>query len=48
VQSIERTEHSEKPPRFREIIEQLYPNGGRIELFAREKVKGWKQWGNQI
>jgi N6-adenosine-specific RNA methylase IME4 len=48
VQSIERTEHSAKPAQFRELIDQLYPHGPRVELFARKKAKGWKQWGNQI
>lgn len=47
VQSIERTGHSEKPERFREIIDEVYPNGPRVELFARKKVKGWTAWGNQ-
>lgn len=48
VQTIERTaKHSEKPQEFREIIETLYPNGGRIELFARQEIKGWEVWGNE-
>jgi N6-adenosine-specific RNA methylase IME4 len=45
VISIERTKHSEKPERFRGIIDELYPTGNRIELFARKKVKGWDSWG---
>ena len=49
VISIERTgEHSEKPERFRKIIDELYPYGNRIELFARRKVTGWISWGNEI
>jgi N6-adenosine-specific RNA methylase IME4 len=48
VQSIERTEHSVKPERFREIIDQMYPHGPRVELFARRKTPGWDVWGNQI
>lgn len=47
VVSIERTTHSRKPPEFRQMIEALYPNGKRLELFAREKAKGWQVWGNQ-
>jgi len=47
VQSIEKTSrHSEKPEEFRQIIEKLYPNNKKIELFARKKVDGWKVWGN--
>jgi N6-adenosine-specific RNA methylase IME4 len=48
VQSIERTEHSAKPHKFYEIIETLYPNGRRLELFARKPRKGWTTWGNEI
>jgi len=47
VQSIERTKHSAKPAEFREIIETLYPQGKRLELFARESNKGWEVYGNQ-
>ena len=48
VVSIERTKHSEKPERFREIIDELYPTGNRIELFARKRVKNWDAWGLEI
>lgn len=48
VQSIERTQHSEKPEQFRKIIDTLYPSGKRIELFARNEVKGWDHHGNQL
>jgi N6-adenosine-specific RNA methylase IME4 len=48
VQSIERSaKHSEKPQEFRKIIETLYPNGKRLELFARAPVEGWDVWGNE-
>jgi N6-adenosine-specific RNA methylase IME4 len=45
VQTVERTEHSEKPPAFREIIDTLYVPGQRIELFARTRADGWDTWG---
>jgi N6-adenosine-specific RNA methylase IME4 len=48
VQSIERTEHSAKPQEFRNIIDQLYPAGKRIELFARSAYPGWDTWGNEV
>jgi N6-adenosine-specific RNA methylase IME4 len=48
VQSIERTEHSRKPEEFREIIDTIYPNGKRIELFARRTHDSWDAWGNQV
>lgn len=49
VQSIERTDkHSEKPEEFRQIIDTLYTDGSKIELFARMEVEGWKVWGNEV
>lgn len=48
VQTIERSkEHSEKPEEFREIIDTLYPQGSRVELFSRKKVEGWKRYGDE-
>lgn len=40
-----RAEHSRKPPVFRERIEALCGNRSRIELFARERARGWDAWG---
>lgn len=48
VVSIERTGHSEKPEFFREIIDTIYPNGKRIELFARKQTNGWDGFGNEL
>lgn len=42
------TKHSKKPIVAYEIIEQLYPNALRIELFARNKRIGWDVWGNEV
>lgn len=39
--------HSVKPFHFREIIEDMFPNLPRIELFARERFDGWDAWGNE-
>ena len=47
VQTIERTDHSVKPDEFRAIIDDLYPEGKRIELFARKPSEGWEAWGNE-
>jgi N6-adenosine-specific RNA methylase IME4 len=48
VVEVERdNNHSGKPERFREIIDQLYSHGKRIELFARKKTKGWEVYGNE-
>jgi N6-adenosine-specific RNA methylase IME4 len=43
-----RREHSRKPDEAYEIIERMYPELPKIELFARGPVRpGWKIWGNQ-
>lgn len=44
----ERNKHSKKPETFRQIIDTLYPQGKRIELFAREKVDQWDVYGNEL
>ena len=48
VVSIERTEHSEKPEYFRQIIDELYIEGKRIELFARTQTDTWDVWGDEV
>lgn len=40
--------HSQKPQEFYRIIERLYPNTTRLELFARQKVEGWDAWGDEV
>lgn len=42
-----RQEHSKKPDVFYEIIEDMYPELPKIELFCRSPRKGWQSWGNQ-
>jgi N6-adenosine-specific RNA methylase IME4 len=43
-----RSDHSRKPEIFREIIDTIYPNGNRIELFARKQTEGWDVYGNEV
>jgi len=40
-------EHSRKPDEIRERIVELLGDMPRIELFARQTVKGWDCWGNE-
>lgn len=40
--------HSKKPAIVRDKIIELMGNLPRVELFARQKVKGWKSWGDEI
>jgi N6-adenosine-specific RNA methylase IME4 len=41
-------EHSQKPDELYDIIEKMYPELTKIELFARSKRAGWAAWGNQV
>jgi N6-adenosine-specific RNA methylase IME4 len=40
--------HSQKPVCAYEMIEKLYPDCSRLELFARQKRSGWSVWGNEV
>ena len=42
-----RREHSRKPDEAYALIERMYPELARIELFARGTRPGWAAWGNQ-
>lgn len=47
VFSFERGEHSAKPLEVYELIEEMYPEFDKIELFCRSARDGWGAWGNQ-
>jgi N6-adenosine-specific RNA methylase IME4 len=47
VQRITRTDHSAKPAEIRMLIDTLYPEGRRLELFARTQAEGWETWGRE-
>lgn len=40
--------HSQKPELAYEIIERLYPNARKLELYARNTREGWDCWGNEV
>jgi len=40
--------HSKKPLCAYEMIENLYPNTNKLELFARSKREDWDVWGNEV
>lgn len=40
--------HSQKPEIAYQIIQRLYPNGERLEMYARNKREGWDVWGNEV
>ncbi len=48
VFSFKRTEHSQKPVQMYDIIDAMYPELAKIELFCRGAPKpGWHGWGNE-
>ena len=48
IYSEKRTKHSVKPEWFvTDYIDKFWPNGNRIELFARRARPGWDVWGNE-
>jgi N6-adenosine-specific RNA methylase IME4 len=42
-----RGQHSAKPSQAYDMIERMYPDLLRIELFSRSPREGWTAWGNQ-
>lgn len=42
----DRDDHSSKPDRFYEIVEQVSPSP-RLEMFARRRRVGWDVWGDE-
>jgi N6-adenosine-specific RNA methylase IME4 len=43
----QKREHSRKPDELYEVIERCSP-GPYLELFARDRMPGWTQWGDQV
>jgi N6-adenosine-specific RNA methylase IME4 len=41
-----RNSHSEKPEGIYRLLESMYPEARRLELFSRQKRQGWVTWGN--
>lgn len=42
------TIHSKKPVCAYEMIEKMFPNTSKIELFARNEREGWDSFGNEL
>jgi N6-adenosine-specific RNA methylase IME4 len=44
-----RGRHSQKPERVYELLEQMYPQASKLELFRRGAPRpGWAAWGNEV
>jgi N6-adenosine-specific RNA methylase IME4 len=44
---VHKQEHSRKPIEFYDLIERCSP-GPYLELFARRRRQGWRQWGDEL
>ena len=42
------TKHSKKPDCAYKMLEDMFPNASKIELFARNERDGWDCFGNEI
>lgn len=40
--------HSRKPEAAYEMLEDMFPDAAKLELFARKKRPGWDAWGDEI
>ena len=40
--------HSQKPQCAYEMLEDMFPDTKKLELFARNKRPGWDCWGNEV
>jgi N6-adenosine-specific RNA methylase IME4 len=40
--------HSRKPEAVQDALVRLFPDGPRLELFARRPREGWTVWGNEV
>lgn len=45
--SGQQREHSRKPDRLHEIVDDRLAHCSRLEMFARESRPGWTTWGNE-
>lgn len=45
---VDSGKHSAKPHEVYDIIERMYPELDKVELFARNTREGWYSWGNQV
>lgn len=48
VMTEKSTKHSKKPVCAYEMIENLYPNSNKLEMYARNNRNGWDVFGNEV
>ena len=42
------TKHSKKPICAYEMLEAIFPDSKKLEMFARISRNGWDAWGNEV
>lgn len=42
------TKHSKKPECAYEMLEAMFPDAAKLELFARAERPGWDAWGDEV
>ena len=42
------TKHSKKPECAYKMIEEMFPDALKLEMYARNVREGWDSWGNEI
>ena len=42
------TKHSKKPRRAYEMLEAMFPDANKLEMFSRVNRVGWDAWGNEV
>lgn len=42
------TKHSKKPECAYEMLENMFPNANKLEMYARNTRPNWDSWGNQV
>ena len=43
-----RRQHSQKPVELADMLDRIYPDVPKVELFAREERPAWTAWGNEV
>lgn len=48
VMKEQSTKHSKKPLCAYEMIEDMFPNESKLEIFARDTRNGWDSFGDEL
>lgn len=45
--SEKKRQHSRKPEYVQDMLDAMYPDASKMEMFARRSREGWDVWGNE-